>query len=119
MGIIHWLIVIIPFMMIMGMAVYSRKFIRGVSDFLVAGRVAGRYVISVAGVESALGVVTLVSLVEQKYATGFAMEFWSSLMLPTSMFLSLTGFCAYRFRETKALSIGQFLEIRYSRKLRI
>lgn len=119
MGIIHWLIVIIPFMMIMGMAVYSRKFIRGVSDFLVAGRVAGRYVISVAGVESALGVVTLVSLVEQKYATGFAMEFWASLTLPTSMFLSLTGFCAYRFRETKALSIGQFLEIRYSRKLRI
>ena len=119
MGILEWLIVIIPFAMIMGMAIYSRKFIRGVSDFLVAGRVAGRYVICVAGVESALGVVTLVSLVEQKYATGFAMEFWGSLVLPTSMFLSLTGFCAYRFRETKALSIGQFLEMRYSRKLRI
>ena len=119
MGILEWLIVIIPFTMIMGMAIYSRKFIRGVSDFLVAGRVAGRYVISVAGVESALGVITLVSMVEQKYATGFAMEFWGSLMLPTSMFLSLTGFCAYRFRETKALSIGQFLEMRYSRKLRI
>ena len=119
MGFLEWLIVIIPFAMIMGMAIYSRKFIRGVSDFLVAGRVAGRYVISVAGVESALGVITLVSMVEQKYATGFAMEFWGSLMLPTSMFLSLTGFCAYRFRETKALSIGQFLEMRYSRKLRI
>lgn len=119
MGWIEWLIVIIPFAMIMGMAIYSRKFIRGVSDFLVAGRVAGRYVICVAGVESALGVVTLVSMVEQKYATGFAMEFWWSLLLPTTMFLSLTGFCAYRFRETKALSIGQFLEIRYNRKLRI
>ena len=119
MGILEWLIVIIPFTMIMGMAIYSRKFIRGVSDFLVAGRVAGRYVISVAGVESALGVITLVSLVEQKYATGFAMEFWGSLVLPTSLFLSLTGFCAYRFRETKSLSIGQFLELRYSRSLRI
>ena len=119
MGILEWLIVIIPFSMIMGMAIYSRRFIRGVSDFLVAGRVAGRYVISVAGVESALGVVTLVSMVEQKYATGFAMEFWGSLTLPTTMFLSLTGFCAYRFRETKSLSIGQFLEMRYSRKLRI
>ena len=119
MGYLEWAIVIIPFAMIMGMAIYSRKFIRGVSDFLVAGRVAGRYVISVAGVETALGVITLVSMVEQKYATGFAMEFWWSLMLPTSMFLSLTGFCAYRFRETKALSIGQFLEIRYSRALRI
>lgn len=119
MGYLEWAIVIIPFAMIMGMAIYSRKFIRGVSDFLVAGRVAGRYVISVAGVETALGVISLVSMVEQKYATGFAMEFWWSLMLPTSMFLSLTGFCAYRFRETKALSIGQFLEIRYSRALRI
>ena len=90
MGYLEWAIVIIPFAMIMGMAIYSRKFIRGVSDFLVAGRVAGRYVISVAGVESALGVISLVSMVEQKYATGFAMEFWWSLMLPTSMFLSST-----------------------------
>ncbi len=115
----YWLIVITPLLAVFGMALYSRRYIRSVSDFLVAGRVAGRYVISVAGMESAMGVLTLVALVEVNYATGFAITFWQSLLLPLGMFLSLTGFCAYRYRETKAMSIGQFLEMRYNRSFRI
>ena len=55
MGLIDWLIVIIPVAFVVGMAVYSRKYIRGVADYLAAGRIAGRYVISVSGIESALG----------------------------------------------------------------
>ena len=81
----YWLIVIIPLLAVFGMALYSRRYIRSVSDFLVAGRVAGRYVISVAGMESALGVLTLVALVEVNYATGFAITFWQSLLLPLGM----------------------------------
>ncbi|MDR0932794.1 MAG: hypothetical protein LBM70_07250 [Victivallales bacterium] len=119
MGFLPWCIVIVPVLCVIGLAVYSKRYIRGVSDFLVAGRVAGRYVISVCGMESALGVLTLVALVEVNYATGFAITFWQSLLLPLGMFISLTGFCAYRYRETKSLSIGQFLEMRYNRSFRI
>lgn len=101
------------------MAVYSKKYVRGIADFLVAGRVAGRYVICVGDMQAGLAVLTLVALSESQYQCGMAMRFWTMLSIPVGIFLALTGYCIYRFRQTKCLSIGQFLELRYNRPLRI
>ncbi|MBC2595325.1 sodium:panthothenate symporter [Ruficoccus amylovorans] len=116
---LDWLIIIIPVLGILWAAVHSRRYVRGVADYLAASRVAGRYVISVADLSQGLGVITLVALVEAKYQTGYALTFWEYLLVPVSTIMGLTGYCVYRFRETKALSIGQFLEMRYSRSFRI
>ncbi len=116
---LDWIIVVIPLFFIIGTAFYVKRYVRGVADFLVAGRVAGRYVISVADMESALGIITLVGYVESRYQTGFAILFWNNVLVPLTIFMSLCGFCLYRYRETKALSMGQFLEMRYSRNFRI
>ena len=119
MGLIDWLIVVIPVIFIIGIGFYSRKYIRGVTDFLAAGRVCGRYVISVGDMANALSIIGLVAYVEIHYKTGFALNFWSNIIGPLGIFLALSGFCVYRFRETKAMSLGQFLEMRYNRPFRI
>jgi len=116
---IDWLITIVPVLYVLGLAVYCKKYIRGVADYLAAGRVAGRYVMCVAGLESGAGVMALVAMSEAKYQTGFAMDFWGVIGVPVGMVMGLTGYCFYRYRETNALSMGQFLELRYSRSLRI
>jgi len=116
---IDWLITIIPVLLVLGLAVYCRRYVRGVADYLAAGRVAGRYLMCVAGLESALGVTMVVANSEAKYKTGFAMDFWQNLSLPVFMIMGLTGFCFYRFRETRALSMGQFLEMRYNKSFRV
>ncbi len=116
---IDWCITIIPVALVMWLAVHSRKYARGVADYLAAGRVAGRYVISVGDLEGGLGLYTLVMLVEMNYQTGYALSFWEYLVAPLSIVMALTGYCTYRYRETKALSMGQFLEIRYNRPFRI
>ena len=116
---ISWCIAIIPIVIIISVGLYSHKYVRGVADFLAAGRVAGRYVISVGDLESGLGIITLVALVEEKYQCGFALGFWGGVTVPISMVMALTGYCIYRFRETRVLSLGQFLEMRYSRRFRI
>ena len=116
---IDWLLMLVPMVFIVYMGFYSKKYIRGVSDYLAAGRLAGRYVLTVSDVALGLAVITLIGYVEAQYKTGFAMTFWSAIFIPLSMILSLTGFVNYRFRETKAMSLGQFLEMRYNRKLRI
>ena len=43
MGLIDWLIVIIPVTFVIGMGLYSRRYIRGVADFLATGRVCVCY----------------------------------------------------------------------------
>lgn len=116
---IDWVIMIIPICMIMGLAFYTPRFVRGVSDFLSCGRLCGRYVLSLGDVASALSIIGLVAFIEQAYKTGFALSFWGGIMIPLSVVLSMTGFCVYRFRETRAMSMGQFMEIRYgSRAMR-
>ena len=116
---IDWTIALVPVFVVLCLAVYSRKYVRGVVDFLAAGRVAGRYVISAGDLTAGLSVITLVALVESKYQVGYALSFWEYLTVPVGIIMGLTGFCVYRFRETRSLSIGQFLEMRYSRSLRI
>ena len=119
MSLLDWAILVIPVVFVMCVGFYSRRYIRGVSDYLACGRVCGRYVLCMGDVANALSIITLVAFVEMKYSTGFALGFWYSLLTPLLVFLGLSGYCVYRFRETRSMSLGQFLEIRYSRKLRI
>ena len=119
MSLVDWLILIIPTVFVMGVGFYSMKYVRSVADFLSAGRVAGRYVISVGDVAAALSIIGLAAYVEVHYKTGFALVFWNNILLPLGIVISLFGYCTYRFRETKAMSLGQFLEMRYNRPFRI
>lgn len=47
MAVFDWLLVIVFSVFLVGMGIYSMKYVRGITDFLVCGRVCGRYVISV------------------------------------------------------------------------
>lgn len=116
---IDWIIMIVPVLFVLGMAVYAKKFVRGVADFLAAGRVAGRYVISVGDLQTGLAILTLIAMCESQYQSGMYLAFWNNLNVPVYIFLSLTGYCLYRYRQTKCLSVGQFLELRYNRPFRI
>ena len=119
MGVYNWLVVLVPLSCVLGVAFYSRRYIRDVVDFLSSGRVARRYVISVATMEEALGVISLMAMMESNYKSGMAIAFWNSILPPLGVCLSLFGYCTYRFRETRAMTQGQFLEIRYSRGVRV
>ena len=116
---IDWVIVTVPLAAVFFLAYYSKRYVRSVADFLAAGRVAGRYVIAVGDMTAAMSVITVISLVESQYQSGLGITFWNNLLIPVTIFLSLTGFVLYRYRQTRSLSLGQFLEMRYNRPFRV
>jgi Na+/proline symporter len=116
---IDWILIALPLLVVFTIALRARRYVKGVADFLAAGRVAGRYVICVSEAEAGMGLISLVGLFEFYYASGFAISFWNQLTVPLGMIILLTGYCIYRFRETRAMTMGQFFEIRYSRTFRI
>ena len=113
---IDWCIVVIPVSVLLGVAFYSKRYARDAVDYLATGRIAGRYVLAIGGLEGMLSVITIVAGCEVAYQTGFSVGFWGNVLTPIWLVLSLSGYCVYRWRETRCLSAGQFLELRYGSK---
>lgn len=118
-SLIDWLIVLICIMVLFFGVRLSKKFVQSVADFLSAGRTAGRYMITVSQGMAAIGAITIVGQWEMNYVAGFALRWWEFIMAVVLLAITVSGWVLYRFRQTRALTIAQFLEMRYSRNFRI
>lgn len=116
---LDWTIMAVPWVLIFAASLITRRYVKGVADFLAAGRGAGRYLICVAEGAAGMGLITVVAMFEQYYRAGTAILWWGNLAIPVGVFLTLSGFIIYRFRETRALTLAQFFEVRYSRGFRV
>ncbi len=114
-----WLIVIGLVAVLGAGALYTRRFTRSVADFLVANRCANRYLITIAEGIMGIGAITVVAQFEMHYAAGFSAAWWIMMTTPALMIIGLSGWVLYRYRQTRCLTMGQFLEIRYSKRFRI
>lgn len=116
---IDWAIVIVLFVLMLGMVLVSKNLVKSVTDFLATGRTGGRYIISMFHGTAALGAITVVGALEQNYSAGFNARWWEMLTAVILVGMSVMGWVVYRFRQTRALTMAQFFEMRYSRNFRI
>ena len=116
---LDWGIVLAVALFLVLQAYRTRKYARGVSGFLAAERCAGRYIICIGEAAAMLGAVSIIGDFQRYYSVGFGTGWWGSLGIPVYLLMTLTGFVIYRYRETRAMTLGQFLEMRYSRRFRI
>lgn len=119
MSLIDWVIVGIFVLFLVGITLASRQHMKSVADFLAASRCAGRYLISVSEGAAGLGAITLIAFWEMYHERGFTAVWWNLPNWPIIFIVALTGWVSYRFRQTRALTLAQFFEMRYSRKFRI
>lgn len=119
MALIDWAIMAALLAVLVWAALGTRRYSGSVAGFLAAERCAGRYLIAVAYGMSQLGVITLVWFFEQNYKVGYTSIWWPLMEGPAWIVMGLTGWVIYRFRQTRALTLAQFFEQRYSRRFRV
>ncbi|MFM1936694.1 MAG: hypothetical protein RI990_1653 [Planctomycetota bacterium] len=118
-GAVDWAIVALFVSALAASAWSMRRFARSVSGFLSANRLAGRYLLTVSYNMAQVGVITLVWYFQLGYDVGFTQYWWGYLEGPSLVVLAATGWVIYRFRETRAMTLAQFFEMRYSRRFRV
>jgi SSS family solute:Na+ symporter len=119
MHLIDWIFVFVPLAIVLIFALYTNRYVKGVADFLSGGRCAGRYLLANAKGEADSGLASTMSRFEIFLVSGFVLSFWEKLTYPIVLVVAISGFVLYRFRETRALTLAQFLEVRYTRKFRL
>ncbi len=118
-ALLDWILVGALVVTLTAAALTTRRYANSVSGFLAANRCAGRYLISVAFNMAQLGVITLVWYFQQNYDVGFTSIWWSLMEGPALIIVALSGWVIYRFRRTRALTLAQFFEMRYSKRFRV
>lgn len=118
-SVLDWLIVAGFLAALVATALATNRYARTVSGFLAADRCAGRYLIAVSYGMAQLGVISLVWFWQQYYDVGFTSIWWGLMENPALVVIALSGWVVYRFRQTRALTMAQFFELRYSRRFRV
>ena len=97
----------------------ARGTIRGIADFLVAGRRVGLHAGGATIVSTGLGLVTVMYFAEEGFGQGFSAFFVGVLAMATHFVVARTGFMVRRLRQLKVMTVPEFYEIKYGRGVRL
>lgn len=115
---LDWIIASMPLVFVLAVSWYAMRYMKSVTHFLSGGRVGGRYLLAVAGGELQAGAVVFVALFEVIGKAGLSTNWWGMIAGPVWLFLTVSGFVLYRYRQTRAMTLAQFFELRYSKSFR-
>lgn len=117
---LDWLTLLIPVVITAIIGIKTRRYTRSVADFMSASRVAGRYLVATASNEAVFGITNVIGQYEIFFVSGFAAyNFWILANNAVWLFILLSGFIIYRYRESRVMTLGQFFELRYSKAFRV
>jgi len=119
MQLIDWIFFALPLLIVLSLALYANQYVKSVADFLSGGRVAGRYLLAVSRGELQAGAITFVAAFESLSKSGMTLTWWGWINNPFFVIIGISGFVVYRYRETRAMTLAQFFEIRYSKPFRL
>ena len=97
----------------------ARDTIRGISDFLVAGRNLKTHMGVATMVSTGLGLVTVMYFAEEGFKYGLAPFIVGILLSAIHLVIGKTGFIVTRLRYLRVMTVPEFYEIKYSRGVRV
>ncbi|MGE4490531.1 MAG: sodium:solute symporter [Kiritimatiellales bacterium] len=118
-NLIDWVIIAGFFVLLIVISVTTNRLTRSVAGFLSSERCAGRYLLTMAQAMAFCAAIGMVAQFEGGYRNGLGNSWWGLMFIPIGMIISMSGWVTYRYRQTRAMTMAQFMEMRYSHKFRI
>ena len=116
---LDWGIVVLYLAATLAAGLYGKRFVSRLSEFLVAGRELGTFIGIATLAATEIGTITFMYYAELGYKTGYA-SFVNGLIAGAAMiFIGRTGFIVKRLRALGLMTVPEFFEVKYSRKLRV
>ncbi len=116
---IDWGIVSIYLIATLGIGFAVKSHISGIDDFIAAGRKIGTGlgIATMTGTE--MGLVTVMYSSQKGFTGGFAAFHIAVIAGLVTFLVGVSGFIVYKLRETQVLTIPEFYEKRFGKKVRI
>ncbi|HNT35963.1 MAG TPA: sodium:solute symporter family protein [bacterium] len=116
---LDWGIVVIYLLASLIIGVFSNRFIKGISGYIIAGRSLGTALAVATMTGTELGLITVMYSAQKGFTGGFAAFHIAVICLIVTFFVGLSGFIVARLRESQVMTIPEYYEQRFGRRTRI
>ncbi len=116
---LDWFIVVVYVGVAVFIGLCASRFIAGIADYVVAGRNLGTALSIATMTGTELGLITVMYSAQKGFTGGFASFHIAVIACIVTFFVGLTGFIVVPLRETGAMTIPEYYEMRFGRRTRI
>lgn len=118
-SIVDWLVLVSYLAITVYVGIWVKKYVQNLSGYIVAGRKINVSLGIATFTATELGTVTFVYFGELGYVTGFSSFIIGILALVAYTTVGKTGFIIEKLREYGMMTIPEFYELRFNKKVRI
>jgi SSS family solute:Na+ symporter len=116
---LDWVIVCVYICIPVVIGIIVKKYIRQLSDFILAGRTLKLFIAIATLTGTELGLVTVMYNAELGFKHGFSAFHVGIIETFCILAIGLTGFIVYKLRQLRIMTIPEFYEMRFGRNVRI
>ena len=116
---LDWIIVCVYICIPVVIGIVVKKYIRQLSDFIVAGRSLRLFLAIATLTGTELGLVTVMYNSELGFKHGFSAFHIGIIETACILAIGLTGFIVYKLRQHRVMTIPEFYNKRFGKKVRI
>jgi SSS family solute:Na+ symporter len=114
-----WIILVLYLAFTMGVGFWVRRYVESLSGYMVAGRRVKTALGVATFAATEIGTITFMYFGELGYVSGFSCFIIGILAMFAYMFVGRTGFVIAALRRHRVMTIPEYYELRYSRRVRL
>jgi len=118
-GVVDWTLTAAYLLASVGLGIWAKRYVENLAGYMVAGRKVKVSLGIATFVATELGTVTYVYYGELGYVAGFSGFIIGILAMIAYVLVGRTGFIIEGLRRLRVMTIPEFYELRYSRKVRL